>query len=171
MVEDWIGEGPAIIHWAVHDRGTQCLPWSLADMIADADELEREQEPAVVNAVSRFFTADEAQALSSVLVKETLRWDPSLRCGRVELPMTSDEALLMQQPNPNSPQTMWRIRPPAPVLPGSPLAIEGIVTLWPWPGLDPADIAPLMAMRERLGVDPLPLSPNYRPSSQSAGED
>src|SRR5262249_40223564 len=117
MVEDWIGEGPAIIHWAALDRGTQRLPWPLADMIADADELEREQEPAVVNAVSRFFTADEAQALGSVLVKEKLMWDASLRCGRVELPMTSDEALSLQHPNPHSPHTMWRIRPPAPVLP------------------------------------------------------
>lgn len=153
MVEDWIGEGPAVIHWAARDRGAQSLPWSFADIIADASQIERAQEPAVVNAVNRLFTKGEAQALGTVLVQEKLIWDASLRFGRIDLPMTSDEALAIQHPNPQSPQTMWRIRPPAPVLPGSQLAIEGIVTLWPCPGLDPEEIASLLALRTRLAED------------------
>jgi hypothetical protein len=83
------------------------------------------------------------------------------------LPMAAEEAVALQKPNPHrASRTLWRVRPPGSLLRGSPLLIEGIDSLWPWPGLAPDEIAPLMALRERLGLDP---PPSANPSAGDAG--
>ena len=92
-----------------------------------------------------------------MLARDYPVWSAPIRYGDIELPLAVADVLAMQSPISVEPsRPLWRLRPPPDILPGRSLAVEGIVSLWPWPGLLPDDIRPLMALRERLGFDPLP---------------
>lgn len=157
MLDDWLGNGPAVIQWAVWQRNGQALPWSLATIVADYVVLEPAAQDAVTRAVERYFTRHEAETLGVVLKRASPFRNAPVRFAMIELPLTADDALAMQALNPGgvSP-TLWRVRLSEAVMPGHAVLIEGIISLWPWPGLAPSDIQPLMAMRERLGLDPVP---------------
>jgi hypothetical protein len=110
---------------------------------------------AALPALARMFLLHEAIALE----RHRSRF-VHVRARGIELPLSAAEALALQNPGPlATAQTLWRIQPPPEAMPDVPVAIEGIVALWPWPNREPADIAPLMALRQRLGRDPLPPSP------------
>jgi hypothetical protein len=151
LVDDWADQGPAVIQWSAR-RDDGMLPWPAASAIADYDELSPAARAAAGRAIARLFTLDEALVAERGLARYV-----RASARGLELPLTADEALALQSAGPaGSARTLWRITPPAEALPGLTLPIEGIVALWPWPGLEPGEIAPLMALRRRLGRDPLP---------------
>lgn len=155
MVDDWAGYGPAVIQWVADERHYPPLAWSLPDIVADHADLTPSDRVQVARAVEQFFSRTEAFALG-----QYLRHFYPVRFGVVELPVTASEALAMQAPNPIAmAQTLWRIQPSREAAADLPFSFQGIVSLWPWPGLVPDDIASLIAMRERLGLDPVPPAP------------
>lgn len=116
------------------------------------DQLSLQERVSVEDATRRFFTPEEVEDLGALLVNHSLAAEQSLRYGRVELPTTAEVVVAMQNANPFGARTLWRIRPPDPILAGHAVPCEGIVTLWPWPELAPEEITALMAMRNNMEI-------------------
>lgn len=149
MVEDWAGEGPAIIHWAAR-RATTPPQWAVSAVAVGEEQLSPDQRESLEEAARRFFTPEEAEDLGALLVQQPFAGKQSLHCGRVDLPIRPEELIAKQESNPLGVSKLWRIRPPDPILAGHPVPCEGIVSLWPWLGLTPDDVVSLMNLREHL---------------------
>lgn len=150
MVDDWAGEGPAMIHWAARRNGATPPPWTTLAVVVGETSLLPAQQKSLEAAARRFFTPEEAEDLGALLLQQPFAGQQSLYYSRVDLPATPEEIFARQEPNPLGLSTLWRIRPPDPILAGQPTPCEGIVSLWPWPGLSLDDVEALVNLREKL---------------------
>lgn len=156
MVDDWAGEGPAMIHWAARRQEALLPPGAMAVLVAGEALLSPDQRLSLEVATRRFFTPEEAEDLGALLVQQPFAGKQSLHYGRADLPISPEALFAMQESNPLGVSKLWRIRPPDPILDGHPVPCEGIVSLWPWPGLTPDDVVSLVNLREKLDQDALP---------------
>lgn len=151
-LDDWAGHGPALVQWVIDKRAAEHAPRSLAKVIADHAELAPEMCAAVSDAVEQLLSHQEATLLS-----QYLRPFYRVQVGEVALPVLAQDALAMRAPTPIlNAQTLWRLQPSQQANTGLSFTFQGIVSLWPWPGLLLDDVLSLASLRQRLGLDPRP---------------
>lgn len=162
MVADWSGQGPAIISWTHEGRAIPSLPY--ATIIRDYDNLSSAEQDAVERASRRFLTRHEARALGDYLRLVCPAWCTNLRFGIVELPLYAEEAVAMQPLDPaTDPHTLSLLKPLEESAIVPPIPFLGNVSRWPWADLEPGDVAALIDLRHRLGLDAVPPSPASEP--------
>lgn len=149
---DWAGHGPAMVQWVIDQRAAGSPAHRLADVIVDHNDLPVEEEADVSRAVAQLLSSQEALLLSRYLQPFY-----EVRVTPVALPLLAAEALALRAPTPiTNAQTLWRLQPSEHANTGLPFSFQGIVSLWPWPGLHVEDVLALTSVRQRLGLDPVP---------------
>jgi hypothetical protein len=158
MVSDWDHRGPAVIQWTAANRVAPPLPYRC--VLLDHGRLPAREREQAERAVDRFLTREESASLGHYLQRAMPAWCAHLAYGTIELPISAAEARAMQAPGDDAePGTFWLVRPAPHATPPPPLPFVGVVSLWPWPDLAPADVASLIRMRERIGLEPVPSLP------------
>lgn len=149
LLADWARQGPAIARWAAVRPPAAASLLPIEQVVFDGATLDVDVRARTIQAINRCFTPDEAQAVSQWLARADLGSSMSLHCEPIFTPITADDLLALQNPNPFSAQTLWRLRPAALPGPGASVTVEGIVSLWPWGTLTPAEGMRLVANRDR----------------------
>ena len=153
LVEDFAGWGPAVIQWAHGPRERPPYPYS--DLISDYARLAPDVRERAERAVRALLTRGEVVALRDHFERAYPALAARLGYGLIELPLPGAEVAALLAPEPTPEGQTLAVRLPAEAL-TSPVPVIGAAVPWPWSSLDPADVARLIGVRERLGLPPVP---------------
>ena len=159
LVDDFAGWGATVIQWYRVNRGAPPHPYP--DLIADYVLLEPGTRERAERAVRALLTGEEAAALGTFFTQNYPGLAMRMQPGALELPLYPDELAALVESEPDPDVTRCLVRLPA-TGPSAPVPILGIASPWPWPELEPADVARLIDVRARMGLDPVPPTPGHR---------
>lgn len=169
FVDQWSGQGPAVIQWTHLNRASPPLPY--ADIIRDHADLAPHDREAAESASRHFLTREEASALGDYLRLVCPAWCANLRFGAIGLPMDAAEIVTIQPPDPGADtRTLSLLKAADSPAFASPVPYLGVVSRWPWPDLTPGDIAALIDMRYRLGIGEMSLDQAPEPDAPPHAE-
>lgn len=156
LVDDYRGRGAAVIQWVYPTRRTPPVPYP--DLIADYHGLPTTLRRRAEIAARALLTRPEAIALHTYLEHTHPAWAVRCRFGGFEVPLKGQQAaaLLAYAPGSEGP-SFWTIGLPAVAgVEPPPIPAVGLVAQWTWPELMPEEVSGLEALRERLGLSPIP---------------